>query len=283
MQPDFDLGDVDLVTCGNSMLALLKFAQLTDCNFRFNIQVVGKTTFFVRKENWPSMFVQGPRSYGQAVEKAYKSWEADVERSEYHYRLLQYDFGGLRCLVRSECDGYLWSETEQSRARPRSSRPFTDFRQAAPLQQAEPNPISDHGPARDAELTVRLGGHQVPQAATFDLKTRPIGAGLKLKDDCPRLWINQTPHFIQVHYTKKRINDVNVLNVRDQVLRWEARNTRLLGRFHTVIRTLMDFVAQSDDEVLEVRRMGAGPLQILRRTEGPWSALPPDLNAMLAG
>jgi hypothetical protein len=107
LQPDFDFQSVDVVGCGSTIGNLLRFAGSTAKPFRFDVDVIGDTVFFVRRENSPTELIKDVRGYGHTFPENYTSWEPETRGSVSHQRIIQYEFGGLRFLVRSETDGYV--------------------------------------------------------------------------------------------------------------------------------------------------------------------------------
>lgn len=64
--------------------------------FRFDVDLIGDTVFFVRRENSPTGVIKDVRGYGHTFpEKYYTSWEAETRGSISHQRIIQYEFGGL--------------------------------------------------------------------------------------------------------------------------------------------------------------------------------------------
>jgi len=107
MHPDFDPLLLDVVGCGSTLGNLLRFCAGIDKDFRFDIDRVRDTIFFIRKESSPTALIHNIRGYGHSFPEAHTIWEPDVKGSASHQRIIQYDFGGLKFLVRSENDGYL--------------------------------------------------------------------------------------------------------------------------------------------------------------------------------
>jgi hypothetical protein len=82
--------------------------QQSDKNFRFQAEKVGNTLFLMRMENGgPMEIIDDIVGYGHAFPKAYTTWDAGCEGSESHQRLITYNLGDLKCIVRYEADGYL--------------------------------------------------------------------------------------------------------------------------------------------------------------------------------
>jgi len=266
---------------------LIRFANSNERTFRFYVEMVGNTVFLVRKENSPTEPIEGVRGYGHTFPEAYTSWEADVKNSVSHQRLIQYVFGGLRCLVRCESDGYLkdhaHSESQQLPTSSSSSEPSRDDGLSSLLHAAESIAVGEKVPNETAELTVRSAGHKVPQTAIFDLKTRSARREIDMEEVYPRLWVSQTPKFIIAYHNSGQFNDIQVQDLGDSIHDWEKMNRELLHRFNKILRQLIDFAKQSECHKVEVRRIAMGPLQIRKQGEDCWNALPPDLKAKWAG
>jgi hypothetical protein len=62
--PHFDTENVDLFGCTSTIGSLLRFIKNDDKTFRFTVEAVGRTVFFIRRENAPDELIAGPRGYG---------------------------------------------------------------------------------------------------------------------------------------------------------------------------------------------------------------------------
>ena len=266
---------------------LIRFANSNERTVRFYIEVVGNTVFLVRKENSPTEPIEGVRGYGHTFPEAYTSWEADVKNSVSHQRLIQYVFGGLRCLVRCESDGYIKDhvhcESQQLPTSSNSSDLSRDDGLPSLLHAAESIAVGEKVPNETVELIVRSAGHEVPQTAIFDLKTRSARHEIDMEEVYPRLWVSQTPKFIIAYHNSGQFNNIQVQDLGHSIHDWEKRNRKLLHRFNQILRQLVGFAKQSECHKVEVRRIAMGPLQIRKQSEDCWNALPPDLKAKWAG
>lgn len=266
---------------------LIRFANSVERTFRFYMERIGNTVFLVRKESSPTALIEGVRGYGHTFPEAYTSWEGDVKDSVSHQRLIKYVFGGLRCLVRSESDGYL-KDMAGSGSNP-LPMPFgllessTDDGLSTILLAAESIAVSEKVLDKDSDLAVKFAGHEVPQSAIFDLKTRSARREIDMEEVYPRLWVSQITKFIIAYHNSGKFNDIRVQDLGDSIHDWEKRNRELLHRFNTVLHQLIDFAKQPERHKIEVRRIATGPLQIRRLDDDYWSALPPDLKAKWAG
>ena len=265
---------------------LIRFANSVERTFRFYVERIGNTVFLVRKENSPTELIEGVHGYGHTFPEAYTSWEGDVRDSVSHQRLIKYVFGGLRCLVRCESDGYLKDKAGSGSQPPPTpfslSEPSTDEGLSSILLAAESIAVSEKAPNKTDDLMVRFAGHEVPQSAIFDLKTRSARREIDMEEVYPRLWVSQIPKFIIAYHNSGQFDDIRVQDLGDSIHDWEKRNRELLHRFNAVLHQLVGLAKQPDCHKIEVRRIAAGPLQIRRQNEDCWSALPPDLKAKWA-
>ncbi len=190
-QPDFKVAAIDIVGFGSTIKNLLRFANSVERTFRFCIELIGNTVFLVRKENSPTELIEGVRGYGHTFPEAYTRWEPSVKQSVSHQRVVKYDFAGLKCLVRYESDGYLGDSLgseDQGRsishcpAEPSESGDIPSL-----LTAAESITVSEKTPGNDTDLAVQSAGHEVPQSAVFDLKTRSAHREIDMEKVYPRL------------------------------------------------------------------------------------------------
>lgn len=284
MQPDFNTRSIDVVTCGNTMGSLLNFASSTERNFRFGVEMIGLSVFFVRKEASPMELIQGVYGFGHTFPEAYTNWDAGVEGSASHQRLVKYQFGGLGFLVRFESDGYLNDKIEPAEHKQQVSA--SDLSQAAAtdmlslLQGADSLGVTQKVQMSQGDVKVELKGHMVPQSAVFDLKTRSAKTNREIDMNAvlPRVWVTQTPNFVIGYHKAGYFDDVRVQDVREKVRDWETENGELLGRLESTIRRIIEAAKSSAGQRLEVCRVGTGELQIRKQVDWEWSALPVHLK-----
>ena len=113
--PQYDIRETHVVTDRNNIRKLLAFIDPnTTTNgqkaFTFNVEMIKDTALFQREEAKSTGFI-GPREhqgFGHNFEKAFTV--SKVKGSTGHHRVVSYFFGGLKCLVRYEVDGYVKNE-----------------------------------------------------------------------------------------------------------------------------------------------------------------------------
>lgn len=276
MQPDFDMQALDLVGCGSTLGNLLRFSGSISKPFRFDVDVVGETVFFIRKEKSAREMITDLRGYGHTFPEAYTTWDAEVRKSCSHQRLIQYSFGGLRFLVRSETDGYV---KEKPGVKPRlgTSEP-TSVVSLEEVEAAVQDMCKDKSRgSADNALQLVAAGTRVAQDQIFDIKTRSSRNILDMSEIFPRLWVNQTSNFLIAYNTFGVFEDPQIKNVRQDVLNWQKDKSALLARYHGLIQRIIQVARNSPDQQLEVRWDSQGPLCIYKQVGNDKRVLPKDL------
>jgi hypothetical protein len=271
MQPNFDHKSVDLVGCGSTLGALLNFAASKPMPFRFDVDVIGETVFFVRRGISPTEIISGLRGYGHTFPEFYMSWDADVRTSCSHQRIVQYTLSGLTILLRSETDGYI-RKSDTKKAMARTEKSLEDLIGATYVSSA--------GPSEIEALRLEKGGTIIPQNSIFDLKTRRGDRTYDINEILPRLWLNQTPNFLLAYHHFGLFNQPKVSCIQKDVLKWEEENAALLSRFHAIIKRIVDVIRDAEAQQCEVSWDGVGYLQISTQLGSGRRALPLDLRSL---
>jgi hypothetical protein len=246
---------------------LLRFAGSKSKPFRFDVDIAGDTVFFVRKENSPTELITDLRGYGHTFPETYTTWDSDVRNSCSHQRVVKYEFGGLRFLVRSESDGYIRSPSPGQTSEDRSSLGDVLGRMA----------VASTRPSSDQKLLLRMQGTKVPQDQIFDIKTRSKYNLFDMNEILPRLWVSQTSKFLIAYHQYGLFDKPHVTDIQKDVLGWQTDNSELLGQFHGVVKRIVDLVRDSSDQQVEVSWDGEGPLKISKQLGDERRVLPSDL------
>ena len=287
MNPSFPTQDIDIFACGNTLGSLLHAARSQDRTFRFYAEMIGKTVFFVRKENSPKEVIKDVRGYGHTFPEAYTRWKDDVKGSVSHQRIIRYEFGGLKCVVKSESDGYyedLAAESESltfdNGKRDRPSE--TDVVSTNEIKPTEllfhpSTSLEDLEMPQDVEagnLSIVRAGRHIPQCAIFDLKTRMRPREINMAEILPRLWMNQTPNFIVAYHDFGVFKDIRKQDVKSEIRAWEEQHAQDLAKFHALLKRVIEVVQKVGEGVgVEVRRAGTGELEIRELVDVGWRAL----------
>ncbi|KAM0282127.1 hypothetical protein ACHAQH_003167 [Verticillium albo-atrum] len=269
---------IDIVACGSTLGNLFRFATGSDNAFRMLIHVVGSTVHFIRRENSPQETIDDVRGYGHTFPEAYTTWDPDARDSVSHQRIVSYHFGGLRCLVRYEGDGYLPNlagKLKPAKTHPSSAASSkTDSLDPSLLVNlASTLTTSSISPAtpKDSPLTIIPSGISIPQKALFDLKTRSIlsRAVDHLAKELPRLYLTQTPNFLLAHHERGVFNEMTTRDVRSRLQEWEAASAEPLCRLAGLLRRIIEIARGREDGRLEITRAeGETVLRLRAQTDG---------------
>ena len=282
-RPEFEGGEIDLVTCATVLENLLRFLTSTERSFRFNAEFVGETVFFVSKGTSPKEGLIDVRGFGHTYPEAYTTWDSGLQDSLCHQRLIKYQFGSVKCLVQFKADGYLKEKVNEkssgSKAGAASSQSSLKERVSSLSAQVESVSLSAKSPINGSNLRVEALGQEIPQNSIFELKTRSTRNEVDLNPILLRLWLVQVSNLILARHTFGKFEDALPQDLSDDVQAWAKNNERLLQSLQKLLHRLLDAVKQSRDKKVEIRRIGEGPLEIRQLTQSSWSALPPDLKA----
>ncbi|KAH6664925.1 hypothetical protein B0J14DRAFT_630366 [Halenospora varia] len=245
MQPGFDIQALHIVGCGNTFGNLLRSAGSQCRPFRFDVDVVAGAVFLLRKEKSAQELITDLRGYGHTFPEKYTTWDTEVRNSCSHQRLVRYEFGSLRCLVRSETDGYVKESRVMSPAKVEES--------------TAPAPLED----TFSTLAVQVVGRVVSQDQIFDIKTRRSRAVMDMDEIFPRLWVNQTPKFLIAYH------EFGVFEKHE-----EKGNATLLSRFYALLKRIVEVMTASETKQLEVSWEGEGAIRIAKLNRAGRRALP---------
>ncbi|RYC54853.1 hypothetical protein CHU98_g11354 [Xylaria longipes] len=249
----FDPSSIDVMGCASSLGDILRFARSIDSTFRFDAEMIGNTLFLIR--NCKSDVIPDVRGYGHSFMSAFTSGNPDSGKTKSHQRVVSYNFGSLRCLVRFECDGYLASYDGN--------------------ETIVTEPQFNLSPLPSSSIATEKSGVKVPQDLIFDIKTKSRTWGeIQKSENIPRLWLRQIPNFITAYHNRGTFQDVQVSNVRKDLVDWETQHQDELKRFAAVLRQLITEMKRASHLKLEIYREGTGPLQLRERGEATGQALP---------
>ena len=286
--PDLATQSVDIVACSKTMTNLLHFVLQRDLDrpFRFFVEVLGKTVFFVRRENSPKQTIEGMHGYGKAYPAANTTWGADVTKSVSHQRLMHYWLANLACVVRFEGDGYLEERLlteDDAEAEPGSDQGNKQVSGEEPSRntsaKSSGNEFQPASQGSAASLTVVQVGRKIPQAAMFDIKTRSIWNEQDvLAEELPRYWLGQIPNFILARHSRGHFETAELKDVTDAVEEWEQEHQTEIKRFHWLLRRIMALAKGQENGKLEVRCKNIGKLELRGQDTNEHETLPQKLK-----
>lgn len=278
-----DGADVDLVACSSTMGNLLRFLRREQKPFRILVEEIGDTMFFIRREKSPTEKIPDVRGFGHTFPEHYTTWDESVKTSTSHQRVLSYSFGGMRCFVRFEADGYLPVGDSPSRSNATTKDPANLDDLLSSLGSA----TVDTGETTTSAggLKVVHAGAKVDQSQIFDLKTRSFRRKVNqdtLSDEMPRLWVSQIPNFVLAYHTNGVFDDIRVQDVRAEVAAWERQQLPVLARLAALLHHIRDLVRDDNSaHKLELCHTAdkPGTLQVRRQLADAGDALSEEVRS----
>ncbi|KAJ5461647.1 uncharacterized protein N7458_003199 [Penicillium daleae] len=233
-QPSFDLNSVDVVTDRNNIRKLLSFVNPSLAKgplepFTIRIEMAAHTAIFCRDET-KTHEVIGPedfRGFGHEFEKAYTI--SQIKDSTGHHRIISYQLGDLRLLVRHETDGFV------------GDVPTTGDSLVSGLSSLTFSPETTAGGKAStlSKLTIKREGQAVPRETTLEIKTRVIHKPLELEEVAAQLWVSQTPNLVRAYHQRGRFFTPEVEDIAIQVKEWEQAHKndiiQLIALLHRIV------------------------------------------------
>ncbi|EAQ84584.1 hypothetical protein CHGG_08598 [Chaetomium globosum CBS 148.51] len=263
--PEFALGDVDLVTDRNNIRKLLRFVQGSSYDpFQIQVDIAGdQTALFTRMGEKTKETISGFRGYGHNFEKACTKASSG---STGHHRIVGYNFGGLKCLVRHETDGYF---DDKSPRGPTDDLSDTLGGLSISKSGTEINPSSG--------IIVETNGKVVDLSSTLEIKTRAASRTLDMAEVSPQLWISQTPNLVAAYHRNGTFDNVQLRDMTGELRQWEISNQGHLRQLAGLLTKIIGVVRRSGDRSALVQYDGVSRLIIL--VGKGTRALPDDLYA----
>ncbi|KAJ5288327.1 hypothetical protein N7508_011102 [Penicillium antarcticum] len=261
------------------------------------VEAVGDTVFFLRREKSPFETIPGVYGYGHSFPEAYTAWAYDMRGSESYQRILEYEFAGMKALIRFEGDGFLPERVPGHGDRPKAppsglssnSQSYSDTRSIPRdtmdeelLESMANTADSAAYPTKSTEQTKSLRiekrERRIPQSTVFDLKSRSrtkIDADTA-SEEMPRLWVAQIPNFMLAHHESGVFTSIKIIDTKDAIQAWEEEYQKALAEFAARLRRLVAFARSMGK--FEIVRENVGEELELREQGGDITGvLPPDL------
>ena len=204
--------------------------------------------------------------------------------------MIEYEFGGLTLIVRSESDGYIKSKLHgQGSLAEAPGVPKTEAAASSKdpelselISSTSSVKVTPDTPVESSKLELRRTECKIPQAAIFDLKTRSTKTSFDMEEPYRRLWVNQTPTFIIAYHEFGTFRDIQIRDIRAQVEDWEERNQEALRCFQWTLAKLIE-ISKGPKTKFEVWFKGDGVLEIRELGSTGWKVLPTELKGKWAG
>ncbi|KAL8846875.1 MAG: hypothetical protein Q9221_008074 [Calogaya cf. arnoldii] len=283
VQPNYSFSTIDIISDRSPLRKLYAFAagepNLKD--FRFGVNVFWyeknkggkngeekKTVVFHRMEKTTrEEYDEGQfHGYRAGFEEQYLCHDDLAKGGTSHYRISEYQFGGLKFLLRSGIDGSIpptTSTNQKNIETSDSTNPAPKIQQNQPLEKARkgkqkseeesaansntdtlsiiptPNNVPDHSTL--LELITRSKNSKTP----FDIATK-----------FPDLYLSQTAKFIEAYHHNPRWReyapearparfagaDIHVRNLSEELKDWENGNGEVLTRYLLVLKKILEVV-----------------------------------------
>jgi hypothetical protein len=273
---------VDIFACSSTLGNLLRFVRGCDRPFRMLVEVVEGTVFFIRRENTPTELIQDVSGFGHTFPEHYTSWDEDTRGSVSHQRLLRYDFGGLKFLLRFEADGYIAKKDPEASERYFAKAAEDSVSLADLLVSLDSAGVSPSTESPEKELLIRPAGSLVDQSLIFDLKTRSVRKKQEdtLSEVIPRLWVAQIKKFILAYHEYGLFNDIRILDVSSELRDWEESQQDALSKLAALIHRITGLVRKELSGKLELCYSRVDVLEIREQLPDAGNALSPAVRAL---
>ncbi|TBU44042.1 hypothetical protein BD309DRAFT_959331 [Dichomitus squalens] len=217
-----DWSSIDIITDRNGLRKLMRWLQYSEGavgtglkEFRIDLQLAGrKTVLMSRWEKRTRENADPPRSgCGSNFEKESTRPATGCERSTGHHRIVQYDMGGLKMIVRCEVDACI-PEPSSVGTRTRATFPQSNPRATSSNVDDLTDMLSSLNVTRSTstsatstitkstDITVIHAGVQRPQSSIVELTTRSVRTidDFDWTEQYPQLLLAHVPHvFLAVH------------------------------------------------------------------------------------
>ncbi|GKZ32219.1 hypothetical protein AbraIFM66950_001429 [Aspergillus brasiliensis] len=250
--PRYNFQRTDIVTCAAILRSLFDFIRGISADIRFIMERMGKTVVFIRREVPPPILLPEAHNFDADFVKKHTRWEDEAAKCKSNQRIIQYNFGGINMIVRSESDAYIRDQKMDSEGGTESTKHKANI----------DSPTEGIG-----GLWVYEGGEPVAQNQILETNVRSMynDVGNLRRIDMttifPRLWASQIPNLAVGYHKKGVMKSLRVSDMKEELLKWERDNEEHLSRLAHLLNDLTGH-ARASPARLEVCRDGHGSLEI---------------------
>ena len=238
----FDIRTIDVVTDRNNIRKLLSFVDPSSSRnsreaFTINIEVTKNTAIICRDETKTTDFIGAKefQGFGHEFEKAYTTTQ--IEGSTGHHRIISSSFGGLKCIIRHETDGYVDTIAKtSSQAGDNTQDSLSSLLGGLSLSSANTSPSAT---PPGSKLTIKEEGQEVPLESTLEIKTRVSHKPLPIAEVAAQLWISQTPKLVRAYHQNGTFQTPQVEDVTADIKRWEDGKQKELTKLAALLRKII--------------------------------------------
>ena len=261
----FDFNSVDIITDRRPLRKLFGFVNGEHgkpqfglgSSFNFCVEIIGGSAIFTRIEDETREYnpsISGDDSkicspgYRKEYDSIYTKMASCGEGSTSHHRILKYNFGGLKILVRNAVDAYLADEARKlgnpEDGNEEAEEDLVAYLEALSLDRAAPTTNN----AFNKRVTVKNGGRKIPPGALLELVTRKQTTPFEIEDRMPDLWISQTPNFLLCRYWMQWLkrndpravfDDITHIRIDEKLHGWEAAHLETLRKLAVVLKEIV--------------------------------------------
>ncbi|RAL13381.1 uncharacterized protein BO97DRAFT_413376 [Aspergillus homomorphus CBS 101889] len=247
--PSFRIDSVDLVTDRNNIRKLLSFVSPPLSKNRQEPWVISaelvkntNTVIFCRWETKTSEVI-GPHEYkgfGHEFGKAFTTEQ--VLGSTGHHRVISYQLGPLKLMVRHETDGYFGASSAKASAGSENVGVNVSSTFLPTFALGLSSLSSPEAAAVGSKLRIKKEGQAIPIQSTLEIKTRAAHRPLSIRQVIPQLWVSQTPNLVRAYHTQGVFDEAKAEDVTCEIRRWEEENQDIIKKLILLIEKIVNQV-----------------------------------------
>ena len=272
MNPDVQLGKIDIITNRNSLRKLLDFVGgRRQDPFCIGLQMVKNTLFIGRRDRnaRASISKNWHPSFGYNFERTFTRPEAGLDQSSSHHRVIRYSLGGLDCIVRFEVDAYYEDSTE-SELGGLEQQPADEI--TSPMSQVSldehsiaPPRARPGGRYQDATATI-LKGVLIPPSQLAEIKAKAVE---RIREALAQLWFSRTPYLLTGIHNTGKVNEVICSHIEPRFIGWETQNQDKLRKLVSLLADLKRITQWTEQRAATlICEKRDAPLQIFETIKG---------------
>lgn len=291
-QPTFDFGNVDLIADRRSVRQLYGFTSGSARPFEFGVETIGETTVFTRlepssRETYaPEKFV----GFRQSFEAAFTKLHPTVKGSTSHHRILSYNLGGIKILLRSGTDAYRLSGSALPSGHLSSGDEGEEFPKNIKVLTLKRPDFSQPTSLSTEELRIVKGGYEVKQADVLEMATHTKTKPSVLKEKMIDLFLSQTECFVEAKYQivgarddltvmEGRFDDIKLEEMAQRINEWEVEHQMELKKLVQILENI-NHEARKMAKPCVVRYTGEGQPTISAARDGQVPSLSEELKRL---
>ncbi|KAI6106598.1 hypothetical protein EV401DRAFT_2077827 [Pisolithus croceorrhizus] len=261
---DFKYRDLDLITDRNSLRKLLRcIDRQHDKTFRIDVDLLGKTCLLTRCEETLTDTIKEFRGYGHEYVLAATKPRRGSEEEISHHRIISYDFGGLKILLRSAVDAYAEPSSEDDSFLASFSALSIGTRRTSKFS-------NDSVYSSRFGVKVKLTSPRIvlPQSSVIEIKTRASCRELDWKEVYPQLYLSQTPYLYLAKYARRKFGQVEKVKINTQTMATHTKEAEAaMVKLEALLSDILKTVRKHGDGVPLSLVYHAGELQLYKRRE----------------